>query len=122
MTDNRKEPTFSTSTSAAADDTSSTRAVNSSTATTEAVGAQRKYSAPAPAPVVKSSPLLPLALLLALTGLGLAGYSYWQLSIAQQQASTTEKRLAILESRLALADDESTQSVATLQASLREAR
>ena len=70
----------------------------------------------------KSSPLVPFALLLALTGLGLAGFSYWQLLLTQQQAAQAEKRISELEQRLALSDDESTQSVAALQANLKEAR
>ncbi len=80
---------------------------------------QRPRTATAPA---KSSPLVPLALLLALTGLGLAGFAYWQLLITQQQAAQAEKRIGELEQRLALSDDESTQSVAALQANLKESR
>jgi uncharacterized coiled-coil protein SlyX len=82
---------------------------------------RRQPPAPAPRPAARS-PLVPFALILALTGLGLAGFSYWQLVKVQHQASSAEKRLVELEQRLALSDDESTQSVSTLQANLRETR
>ena len=83
---------------------------------------QRKRPTPVSAQQAKPSPLVPLALILALTGLGLAGFSYWQLLKAQQQVSSAEGRLLELEKRLTLSDDESTQSVSVLQANVREAR
>ena len=116
MTSNRKEPTFS---GVPHDDSPATRI----SAPSVDNGATRKRpSATSSVPVIKSSPLLPFAFLLAVTGLGLAGFTYWQLLMAQQQVSVAEKRLAILEDKLALSDDESTQSLATLQANLKESR
>lgn len=117
MTSNRKEPSFS---STSLDDHAPGRTVSTPAAGAETLDAPKRRPPPVPAAPAKSSPLLPLALLLALTGLGLAGYAYWQLLIAQQQVSVAEKRLTILENRLALSDDESTQSVAALQANLKE--
>ncbi|BFM17622.1 hypothetical protein R50073_38050 [Maricurvus nonylphenolicus] len=82
-------------------------------------------AAPKPSPqaatrvVAKSSPLVPFALLLALTGLGLAGFVYWQLTLAQQQLVTADARLSELEKRLELSDDESTQSVTAIRAKLK---
>lgn len=128
MSNDRKEPTFSPISQDEAAAPPSTRERVSApggsgtdkaqqTATT-----QRKRPQPVSSPLIKTSPLIPLALLLALTGLGLAAVSYWQLLIAQQQVSLAEKRIASLEGRLQLSDSESTQSVTVLQASLRETK
>ncbi|NHN38078.1 hypothetical protein G8764_12280 [Pseudomaricurvus alcaniphilus] len=124
MTNNRKEPTFSaTPQDDLPPERPSASKPSGATAKTAAGGTQKARPAPVSgAPVAKSSPLVPLALLLALTGLGLAGFTYLQLSKSQQQVSLAEKRIAHLESRLQLSDSESTQSVAALQANLREAK
>lgn len=81
----------------------------------------KPQSAPLPAArvVAKSSPLIPFALLLALTGLGLAGFVYWQLTLSQQQLVLADARLTELEKRLELSDDESTQSVTAIRAKLK---
>jgi chromosome segregation ATPase len=93
-------------------------------AAARAAGAASKPAAPAARPVTttvaRPSPLLPFALMLALTGLGLAGFIYWQLQKAQLQLGAAEGRITQLESRLTLSDDESAQSVTALQARLKE--
>lgn len=134
MTVERKEPSLSGMGSTRDEPEVSTPRNSSSTAAPRqtAVPPRTEYrdEAPSgyrPAPVAaprgtSRSPLVPFALILALTGLGLAGFSYWQLVQVQQQANTAETRLSELEQRLALSDDESTQSVSTLQANLRETR
>lgn len=122
----REEPTVSPSGSSASNPTKP--AAKSSAQGSSGRGDSRQGSSrPRPAPVSSSrgqakSPLVPFALILALTGLGLAGFSYWQLVKVQHQASAAEKRIVELEQRLALSDDESSQSVTALQANLRETR
>lgn len=78
-------------------------------------------------PVVVRSPLGPLALIVALAAAGFAGYVFWQLQQAQQNLSTAttalsaaDERIAALEKRLMLSDDESTQSLTALQANVKE--
>ncbi len=70
---------------------------------------------------VVRSPLAPFAFLLALAGLGLAGFGYWQLLAAQKVILDSDSRIVELEKRLELSDDESSQSVTALQARLKEA-
>ena len=89
-------------------------------------------SRPAPPPVsgrpkVVRSPLGPLALIVALAAAGFGGYVFWQLQQTQQNltAATTalsgaDARIAELEKRLMLSDDESTQSLTALQANVKE--
>lgn len=134
MTVERKEPSLSGLGSTRDEPEVSTPRNTSSTASTRKATPPPKEDyrdeSPAryrPAPVATPaattrSPLVPFALILALIGLGLAGFAYWQLVQVQQQASAAEQRLSELEQRLALSDDESTQSVSTLQANLRETR
>jgi len=69
--------------------------------------------------IAKSSPLLPFALMLALTGLGLAGFVYSELLKNQAASAVAEQRIQELEGRLSLSDDESSQSVAALGAKLK---
>lgn len=129
MGSNREEPTGSPSNSSSSS-TGTTSTHKSSTGSSLGRDSSRGHgtsSRQRPAPVSNSrrqtrSPLVPFALILALTGLGLAGFSYWQLVKVQHQASAAEKRIEELEQRLSLSDDESTQSVTTLQANLRETR
>lgn len=95
-----------------------------------AAGATTTRPVPPPVsarPVVVRSPLGPLALLLALAAGGAAGFVYWQLQLAQQNMQRTataltaaEARVTELEKRLALSDDESTQSITVLQANIKE--
>lgn len=122
----REEPTVSPSGSSASNPTKPA-AKSSAQGSSGRGDSSQGSSRPRPAPVSSSrgqakSPLVPFALILALTGLGLAGFSYWQLVKVQHQASAAEKRIVELEQRLALSDDESSQSVTALQANLRETR
>lgn len=83
-----------------------------------------RASPPEPVPqpprvITKSSPLLPFALVLALTGLGLAGFVYSELLKNQAASEMAEQRIQELEGRLSLSDDESSQSVAALAAKLK---
>lgn len=70
-------------------------------------------------PVVVRSKLAPLALLLAMAAVAIAGYACWQLISAQVFLQSAEARIAELEGRLELSDDESAQSVTALQAKLK---
>lgn len=122
MTDDRKEPTLSplkpdqdeivrhrqrTSGGASGRPPSANR-----TGTHSTTGTQRPV-------VVKSSKLAPFAFLLAITGLGLAGFSYWQLMEAQKETQAAVARIAELEDRLEMTGDESEASMAALQAKLK---
>lgn len=121
MSIERKEPTLTGMAPGASEDgLNGNKNSNTSTAK-KAPAPQRKRPTPVSAVQAKSSPLVPLALILALTGLGLAGFSYWQLLKAQQQVSSAEDRILDLEKRLTLSDDESSQSVTVLHANLRSA-
>lgn len=82
-------------------------------------------------PVVVRSPLAPLALVVALAAAGLSGYLFWQLQQTQQRiaaadqsvaqtASQAESRIAELERRLMLSDDESSASLTVLQSNVKE--
>ncbi|MAZ86864.1 MAG: hypothetical protein CL693_04425 [Cellvibrionaceae bacterium] len=130
MSIERKEPTLSGGAPSAGDDGLSRGGNDGSNnantakkaAASKATAPQRKRPTPVSAMQAKSSPLVPLALILSLTGLGLAGFSYWQLLKAQQQVSSAELRIVSLEQRLTLSDDESSQSVTVLQSNLRSAR
>ncbi|WP_317930634.1 hypothetical protein [Halioxenophilus sp. WMMB6] len=74
------------------------------------------------ATVVKAkSPLAGFAVLLALVALGIGGFATWQFWLTSQQLAEANGRLTELENRLALSDDESTQSVTALQAALKQA-
>lgn len=88
---------------------------------------QRKPPPVADRPKQGGSKLAVVALLAALLALALAGFLYKQLQESQQQlqASNTqiiqsERRIADLEGRLRLADNESTQSLTVLQANIKE--
>ncbi len=78
-------------------------------------------------PVVVRSPLAPLAFVVALLVGLFAGYTYWLLLQAQQQLKqsdtqlqSSDLRIAGLEKRLSLSDDESTQSLTVIQAKVKE--
>lgn len=70
-------------------------------------------------PVIVRSPLGPMALIVALIGLALAGYSYWQLQQSQAMLNSAESRILELEKKLEMTGDESTASVAAIQAKLK---
>lgn len=115
----RREPTIST---LPLDKDESARARGPAATTTKTV--------PPPVsgrPVVVRSPMGPIALVLALAAGGCAGFVYWQLQLARQDQQRTsaalisaEARVTELEKRLALSDDESTQSITVLQATIKE--
>jgi hypothetical protein len=78
-------------------------------------------------PVVVRSPIAPLALILALAAGGFGGYLYWQMQLGQQRFEETrlalaaaEARIVELEKKLTLTGDESTQSLAALQANIKD--
>lgn len=78
-------------------------------------------------PLVVRSPMGPVAVLLAIAAVAFAGFVYWQLQQTQQALQKTaatltaaEGRVTELEKRLMLSGDESTQSMAALQANIKE--
>lgn len=121
MVSERKEPTLSSSNLDAEERAQIQKKLNPQAAgksTTEKQPAPPRKVAPAAA---ARSPLLPLALILALTALGLAGFVYWQFLQAQQILIAAEQRIVELEQRLNLSSDESSESLTVLQANLKEA-
>lgn len=70
-------------------------------------------------PVVVKSALAPFAFLLALVGVGFAGFAYWQLLETQKLLVSAEERIVSLESKFELTDDELNASSATIQAKLK---
>jgi len=70
-------------------------------------------------PVIVKSPLGPIALIIALLGVGLAGYSYWQLVESQKTLKAADARIVELEKQLEMTGDESTASMAAVQAKLK---
>lgn len=70
-------------------------------------------------PVVVRSKLAPFAFLLAVTGLGLAGFAYWQLLEAQKATDSAVARIAELEDRLEMTGDDTEASMAAVQAKLK---
>ena len=75
---------------------------------------------PAPAPAQKSSSgLLCLTLLLALVAAAGVGYTAWQLQGAQQLIAQQQLRIDELENKLSLSDDESSQSLTALAATVK---
>lgn len=70
-------------------------------------------------PVIVRSPLGPIALIVALIGIGLAGYSYWQLQQSLALLSSAESRILELEKKLEMTGDESTASMVAVQAKLK---
>jgi methyl-accepting chemotaxis protein len=79
----------------------------------------RAHTGPQRPVVVRSSKLAPFAFLLAITGLGLAGFAYWQLLEAQKDTQAAVARIADLEERLEMTGDESEASMAAVQAKLK---
>lgn len=76
---------------------------------------------PAARPVIqqKSSPLGVIALLVALIASGAAGYSTWRLLEAEKMLAQADLRIAGLEGKFELSDDEANASSATMQAKLK---
>jgi len=70
-------------------------------------------------PVVVKSPWGLLALTLAFIAIGFAGFGYWQLQLTQKALVSAEARIAQLEGQLEMTGDESTASMAAIQAKLK---
>lgn len=117
MVTDRKEPTISSITPERDEITSHQR--RSSSRPQQPQKNRQNTQPAAPAPAVVRSPLAPVAFLLAITGLGLAGFVYWQLLTAQAVINEYEQRIVVLEQRLDLSDDESSQSVTAIRAKLK---
>lgn len=112
MVSERKEPTIS-AIKPEQDEIARHRQRHHKTARTPAAAVRHAQ------PVVVGSRLALLALFLAMGAVAVAGYAYWQMMSAQVQLQSAELRIAELEGRLELSDDESAQSVTALQAKLK---
>ncbi len=77
-----------------------------------------RSNSPRHQPPVKSG-LAVFALLVALIGVGAAGFSVWQLQISQKKLNDAEGRIAELEGRLNLTSSESDQSVTAIHEKLK---
>ncbi len=77
-------------------------------------------SAPAPAAPTQGSGFIGgFALLVAVAALGGSGYLAWQLQQAQEELVSADSRIASLEQKLELSDDESSQSVTAIRSKLK---
>lgn len=108
----RKEPTFSGLAPDKDDNGGQAR---------RGTGSRRVPPPMAPPPVKNndSGSILSASLVVALLAVVASGYLYWQNTLYQQRLNGAESRLAALEKQLELTGDESTQSVAALQAKLK---
>jgi hypothetical protein len=118
MTDDRKEPTLSPL-KPDQDEILRHRQRTAEGATPRTSTANVRANTGSHRPVVVRSKLAPFAFLLAITGLGLAGFAYWQLLEAEKAAEAALVRIADLESRLELTGDETQASAAAMQAKLK---
>ncbi|WP_237060046.1 hypothetical protein [Microbulbifer sediminum] len=90
------------------------------------IGGAPRGSAPKPAPVDDeggsggSSVLAVVALILALAGVGSAGFLYTQWQDTRSQLVSAEERIVELEKRFEMSDEESTASVEVLNARVKE--
>jgi len=117
----RREPTFTPSSSHASD---SAEAAPRRAAVTDPQARNRQTSAPAAsvraAPAASSSSLPAMALVVALLSAAGAGFLGWQLFQAQAKLQTDEGRILALEQQLNLTSSESSASVVALQANLKK--
>lgn len=74
---------------------------------------------PVARPVVVKSKLAPVAFFFALCGIAAAGFAYWQLTLTQQALAQADLRIAELEGKFELSDDEANASTETMQAKLK---
>lgn len=113
----RREPTISAPSKEEvnAPRSSGPRSANTSAAPSSNPGAK----SPVARPVVVRSKLAPVALLFALCGVGVAGFAYWQLTLTQQALAAADLRIADLEGKFAMSDDEVSASTETMQAKLK---
>ena len=72
-----------------------------------------------PPVIVKSSKIAPYAMFFAVLGVAVAGFTFWQLTLAQQALQSADARIASLESKLEMSDDESNASMTAMQAKLK---
>lgn len=84
-------------------------------------GAGRKRQPAPPAPAKGGRGLAIFAFLIAAAGVAVGGYAVWQQQLVAQELVSASARIAALEKRLTLSDDESSQSVTALQANLKQA-
>ncbi len=112
MVQSRREPTISSSDfSAPLEDDVPQR-----------VAGGKRRSQPAPPPSAKGgSGLAVFAFLVGVIGVGAGGFAIWTVQALTQELSSAEGRIAELEKRLTLSDDEASQSVTALQANLKQA-
>lgn len=112
----RKEPTLSPIRPEQDEIAARKRNQRSGAARPAAAGAQGNIPA---RPIVVKSKLAPLALLLALAGIGAAGFAYWQLEQTRLTLVSAEARIGELEKQLEMTGDESTASMTAVQAKLK---
>lgn len=116
MVQKRREPTISSSDfSAPLDDDSPQRVGGGQTPR------RQGKPAPPPPPAKGGSGMAVFAFLIAAVGLGVGGFAVWKNQEITKQLTSATTRIAALEKRLTLSDDESTQSVTALQANLVQA-
>ncbi len=110
----RKEPTISAYTP------SQEEAKRQPVASRPSQNAPTSRPTSAPRPVIVKSKLAPFAFLVALVAFGAAGFLYWQLLETQKVLTEADARIAQLEGKFELSDDESAASVEMIQAKLKE--
>jgi chromosome segregation ATPase len=113
MVHDRKEPTLS--------NPDANLAEKRSVSTTNRQKHAARPSAPKQQVVVQkqSSGMLWLTFLIAVATAGFAGYSFWELNTSKQIIAQQQERIDQLENKLALSDDESTQSLTALTANVK---
>jgi phage protein D len=138
MVQDRKEPTFSTAPKAAPN---TNRSSARNTTNTSASSSEKTNVSPQASPNNAStnkaalrprhdtrpqlmiqkqlSSLLWLTLFIAILASAASGYLFWQFNSAQQTIAEQQGRLAELENKLLLSDDESTQSLTVLSANVK---
>lgn len=114
----RREPTLSTSGLSESADRRPTPAAQDDLPPARQRPAPNTSSYQQPAP--QSSALPAIALIVALLGVGGAGYFGWQLMQTQAQLQQADTRIQGLEQQLNLTSEESSASVVTLQANLKK--
>ena len=115
MSHDRKEPTLSNPSA----NLSEKRPVSSGP---KAKPATRQAAPARPQVIVQkqSSGLLWITLLIALLSALAVVYTYWQLHLSQQIITQQQERIGELQDKLALSDDESTQSLTVLNANVKD--
>lgn len=129
MVQDRKEPTFSTASKSASNTNRPITNNGPVKASPQANPASASTNRAAPRPKVDTRPqvmiqkqpssLLWLAFFIALLASSACGYLFWQFNGAQQVIAQQQGRLAELENKFLLSDDESTQSLTVLTANVK---